>query len=163
MLIWKVIAANPGITRAEIWRHVEHSIPDGYAIRRYSRARNVGAGPSTPTKARSYILTDTLNSMRRNGIINGEGDGKDRQYTVVREIEYWGNADAIDETGSKAAEHMAVADALRIAEKWLSRADPDRVNRHGQRSVILGPPSRKEYEALVLVVKALRAKRPPEA
>jgi len=159
MLIWKVIAANPGITRAEIWKHVEHGIPDGYAIRRYVRARSVGARPPAPTKARSYILTDTLNSMRRSGIISGEGDGKDRRYTVAREMNYRGNADAIDETGSKAAEHMAVADALRIAEKWLARAKPDRVDSLGRRSVpVLGPPSRKEYEALVILVKAVRAR-----
>jgi len=37
MLIWKVIAASPGITRAQIWEQVEHSIPEGYAIRLYMR------------------------------------------------------------------------------------------------------------------------------
>lgn len=165
MLIWKVIAANPGITRTGIWEHVEHSIPEGYATRVYAaslrhRGKLVASGSATNlTRARGFILTDKLYAMRKGGAVDWEGDGADRRYTVAREPRYRGNMDAIDETGTKAADHMAVADALRVAEKWLARARPDRVDSLGRRSVpILGPPSRKEYEAFMLVVKALRAK-----
>jgi hypothetical protein len=165
MLIWKVIAANPGITRAEIWEHVEHSIPEGYATRMYVR----NALKSTPepsgvdlSRARGFVLTLALHHMRRARSVTWEGDGRARRYTVAREIDYKGNAETIDETGTKAAEHMAVAEALRTAEKWLARAKPDRLDRNGRRGPVIGPPSRKEYEALLLVVKTVRAKNGAE-
>jgi hypothetical protein len=162
MLIWKVIAANPGITRAEIWERVEHSIPEGYALRAHAaelrkkkpRERTAALGLA---RARGYVLTFRLQQMRQSGNVTWDGDGRARRYAATRQPHYRGNPDAIDETGTRAAEHMAVADALRTAEKWLARADPDRVARNGKRGPVIGPPSRKEYEAVLLVVKTLRA------
>lgn len=161
MLIWKVIAANPGISRQGIWEQAEHSIPEGYATRMYARNGGIKSTPDGSGvdlgRARGFVLTLALHHMRRAQSVTWEGDGRDRRYTVAREIYYKGNPDVIDETGTKAAEHMAVADALRAAEKWLARADPDRVARNGKRGPVIGPPSRKEYEAVLLVVKTLRA------
>jgi hypothetical protein len=159
MLIWKVIAANPGITREEIWKRVEHSIPEGYAVRRHSvelRKRGIPSPDGSAlgiSKARSYILTYSLQQMRVSQAVTCEGQGKDRLYTVARELHYRGNPDAIDETGTKAGEHMAMAEALRTAEQVIARAAPGRS----------GPVvclNRKEYAALGLMVKALRAKAP---
>jgi hypothetical protein len=47
---------------------------------------------------------------------------------------------------------MAVAEALRVVEKMLARGDPDQ-----KRGPAL-PGGRKEYEAVMLVARALRAK-----
>lgn len=48
MLIWKVMAANPGITRAGIWERIEHDIPAGYALRMYgSYLRTRGGSQQT--------------------------------------------------------------------------------------------------------------------
>lgn len=81
------------------------------------------------------------------------GDG----YHSLRGIDYRGDAEAIDVDGSKAAEHMALADALRTVEKTLARANLDR--KHGP-LVSLGL---KEYEAVSLLVKTLRAKGSSDA
>lgn len=161
MLIWKVIAANPGISRQDIWEQVEHSIPEGYAQRRYVNARRnrrgVGARTPapTPSRARHYVLTDALCQMRALGSITWEGDGADRRYNIVREPSYHGNAKAIDETGTKATEHMAIVEALRIAEKMLARANLD--TKHGPLVYL----RRTEYQAVALLVKAVRAKDRP--
>ena len=163
MLIWKVIAANPGITRAEIWERVEHSIPDGYARRLYvaHKARKYQASDDAGylRAARRGLLSKALWTMVRLGSLAKEGDG----YRSLRKPAYQGNPETVDETGTKAAEHMALADALRVAEKWLARAKPDRADRNGRPGPILGPPSRKEYEALMLLVTALRVKGSTEA
>ena len=107
---------------------------------------------------REAIVTDTQNPrahpQRVLRSITWEGNGQDRRYTVARELYYWGNPDAIDETGSKAAEHMALADALRALEQMIGRANLTR--KYG--ACLTG--GRKDYEALVIVVRALRAKRP---
>jgi hypothetical protein len=154
MLIWKVIAANPGITRAEIWKRVEHSIPDGYAMRVYaqdvasqSRKRRVEPAPLLLDGARGYVLTRRLKDMRRGGVITWEGDGNERRYAVARELRYRGNPDAIDETGTKAAEHMAIADALRVVERLLAQGDKLRT-RLGSRQI----------SAIETLAKAVRSK-----
>jgi hypothetical protein len=90
--------------------------------------------------------------MRKRGSVSWEGTGTDRRYTVARELDYQGNADAIDETGTKAAEHMALAEALRTVEKMLGRANLTR--KYG--ACLTG--GKKDYDALLVVVKALRAK-----
>jgi hypothetical protein len=157
MLIWKVIAANPGITREEIWKQVEHGIPDGYAKRLYARCELksiADPGAIDLGRARSFILTLRLQNMRTMKHVTWEGGGKDRRYTAATQPVYRGNADAIDETGTKAAEHMALADALRIAEKMLARGKP------GNRSGPVVCANRREYEAVSLLVRALRAKGP---
>jgi hypothetical protein len=160
MLIWKVIAANPGITRQGIWARVEHDIPIGYATRRFAKTGNlVQRGPRTrfspEAAARSFVLTETLNSMQRHGHISREGAGQDRKFSVAKEPRYLGNPDAIDETGTKAAEHMALADALRTVEKMLAKADPAR---RGKPGAPLGGIGWKEVDAVTLLVQALRAR-----
>jgi hypothetical protein len=144
MLIWKVIAANPGITRAQIWERVEHGIPLGYALRvlRHENDRPGSPRRSFEEYARSRMLTRTLASMKYQGMIAKDGDG----FRALREPWYVGNAEAVDETGTKAAEHMAVAEALRRVERLL--ATPSAVQKYG----------RKNCEAMALLVKTLRAK-----
>jgi hypothetical protein len=154
MLIWKVIAASPGITYGEIRERVEHDIPAGYACRRFERwsyrpKKYIGTDRSLPMylrKARGYILAMALSDMKRNRNITSDGSGKGQRYTVARELHYMGNADAIDETGTKAAEHMAVAEALRKVERML--ATPTAVQKYG----------RKNCEAIERLVRTLRAR-----
>jgi hypothetical protein len=159
MLIWKVIEANPGITRAGIWERVEHDIPAGYALRSYAadmakkgKSLEAVAPASKLSRARGFVLTVRLNTMRKGDSVVWEGDGPDRRYTVAQELTYHGNPDAIDETGTKAAEHMAVADALRTVEKMLAKGSTER--KYGPAFV----GGRKEYEAVTLLVRTLRAK-----
>lgn len=162
MLIWKVIAANPGITRQGIWEHVEHGIPEGYALRRYfvyretsgSGGRTGGGKSRTPRDpglllraARYYVLRHALRGMCRGGSIVSEIVDGDCRYAVGRELRYLGDPETIDVDGSKAAEHMAMADALRVAEKFLKR---------GSTRLTL-----KEREAVEIVIRALRARRLP--
>jgi len=153
MLIWKVIAASPGITRQGIWEQVEHGIPEGYAMRRYMRARP-GVSARSIESARNYVLSDALTQMRRSGSIASEHDGTMRHYTVGRELGYHGNPETIDTDGRKAAEHMALADALRILRKAIAKGDPTRA------SGPIFPCGHKEYCALVVAVEALTAKGP---
>lgn len=156
MLIWKVIEANPGIDRAGIWARVEHGIPEGYALRRL-RGHEASRGRYTRDdslvyllRARNYVLSHALSYMRKCHLITWEGDGQDRRYTAAKQPRYVGNPGTIDETGTKGADHMAVADALRTAESLLAR-NPHR--EHGP--ALMG--TRKEKEAVALVVAALRA------
>jgi hypothetical protein len=72
---------------------------------------------------------------------------EDGRYTATRKPQYFGNLDAIDETGTKAAEHMAVADALRIVEKALAAP----YQRHGDIR------SQRLYDAMGVLARALRA------
>jgi hypothetical protein len=151
MLIWKTIKANPGITRDELLAKIEHGIPEGYALRRYANARqSVAANGSAATlwRARRYVLTDALAHLRhQKSAVRVDGC-----YSALSPPKYLGNPEAIDVDGSKAAEHMAVADALGTLEKAIARAKPD---------IPMQSPVRlthKEYEALVLVTRALRAK-----
>jgi hypothetical protein len=149
MLIWKVIAANPGITRAQIWERIEHSIPAGYARRMYAQDLKKKKSDLDTfrsdflPRARGFVLTTRLNTMRKTGSVAWDGAGNARRYTVVRPPIYHGNPEVIDETGTKAAEHMAIAEALRTAEKMLARGIPRKPN---------------EHEAVTLLVKTLRAK-----
>lgn len=150
MLIWKTIKANPGITRSEIWAKVEHGIPDGYALRRWTagrpHARVVANGLAT-TRARSYVLSDVLANMQKCGnIVKVSGC-----YSALRQPKYLGNPEAIDVDGSKAAEHLAVADALRVAEKAIGKP----FNRDKRNGAIR---TRELYDAVTVMVKALRAK-----
>jgi hypothetical protein len=164
MLIWKTIKANPGITRDQLWKRVEHGIPEGYALRRYAAElkaieRRSGRTPNGSgvrlTQARGYVLTHALARLRgRGSVVRVDGC-----YSALRQPDYRGNLDVIDVDGTKAAEHLAVADALVTVEKWLAGANPDRpLGPSGRRGGVLGPPSRKQYEALVIVARALRAK-----
>lgn len=156
MLIWKTIKANPGITRDELWTKVEDGIPPGYAMRRYAAElnaieRRTGRTPNGSgvrlTQARGYVLTHVLARMRgRGSVIRKNGC-----YSALKQPQYLGNPDMIDHTGTKAAEHMATADALRTLEKTIARAKP---NIPHQSPVRL---TQKEYDALVVAVKALRA------
>jgi hypothetical protein len=152
MLIWKTIKANPGITRAELWKKVEHGIPEGYAQRMYARHGVKGWSRDGfllhPERARNYVLMNSLRSLRRsNKIVLVDGC-----YSALKQPQYLGDPEVIDVDGNKAAEHMAMADALRTLEKAIARAKPD---------IPMQSPVRlthKEYEALVLVTRALRAK-----
>lgn len=124
MLIWKVIDANPGITRAEIFAKVEDQIPLGYAKRRYDahyRSRGRGAdreASSVGPRARLYVLTESLTTMRRTGTIRRESD----QYTVLRPIgRYQGDPAKVDETGTAAAEHLNTAYAMRTLRSLRAR------------------------------------------
>lgn len=150
MLIWKVIAANPGITRSQIWERVEHDIPAGFAIRRFARSSKGGAHDTAPPlgTARRFILNEVLNSMCRFGTLTSDGSGAERRFTAAREPQYRGNRDAIDETGTKAAEHMAVAEALRKVERLLTNRSLE---------IKIG---RGNIEAIAVLVKALRARGP---
>lgn len=149
MLIWKVVAASPGITRQGIWQRVEHDIPAGYARRLYP---DVVPGPMGTTSARSRVLTNTLGNMCRHGSMQAEGAGRGRRFTVARPLGYHGNPDMVDEPGTRAADHLAEAKALLVMEKALTRAKPGRAHQSPLRL------TQKEYEALVLVVRGLRAK-----
>ncbi len=158
MLIWKVIAANPGITRAEIWERVEHDIPAGYAQRLYAGWRKSIVANDSPTilpRARRHVLTDVLCQMRKAKHVTWDGDGPDgRRYTAAKQPVYLGNPDVVDETGTRAAEHMAVAEALRVVEKALAqgRPPPSAVGGHGLR--LRG----QLFDAVEILAKALRAK-----
>jgi hypothetical protein len=151
MLIWKTIDASPGITRDEIFEKIEHEIPPGWAKRRYAveigRSENVESLPIM--NARRYILTHTLRMMRSKhlSIICDDAGG----YRTLREIKmYRGNRDHVDETGTKAADHINAAYALPVVEKFVARTEE------------LGPrgksrPTAKEWDAIKQVARAYRA------
>ena len=118
MLIWKTIDANPGITRDEIFGKIEHEIPAGWAKRRYAAMEKhrgkIKALENDPARvlilARRYVLSNTLSQMKYLGSVHREGDG----YSILRALQrYAGNRDHIDETGTKAAEHINRAYAER--------------------------------------------------
>ena len=158
MLIWKVIAASPGITRAQIWERVEHDIPAGYAARLYVRhGKTRTRDPSLVRldRARSFVLTEALKKMRREpAMVTSVGDESDRRYTAVRQPHYYGNPDAVDETGTRAAELMAIADALSVVEKALARCQsPD----HRAAPRLYG----KLRDAVEILARAQRAKQLP--
>jgi hypothetical protein len=152
MLIWKTIKANPGITREQLWEKVEHGIPSGYALRRFGGdardSRLAHRSASRTTRARQYVLTKSLASMTYLRLIVR----MDGCYSALKQPQYRGNPDVVDHTGTKAAEHMAAADALRVLEKTVARAKP---NIPHQSPVHL---TQKEYDALVLLVKTVRDK-----
>lgn len=141
MLIWKVIDANPGITRDEIFDRIEHEIPAGWAKRRYlnqmdrwDRDRSIDLAA-----ARRYVLTHTLKMMRLHGSIANAEAG----YRTLREIRrYRGRPDQVDATGSVAAEHLNDAYALRTAEAWVARGS--------------SRTSAAEREAIIRVIRAMR-------
>ncbi len=160
MLIWKVIAASPGIIRARIWERVEHDIPPGYATRLYSneRARHgksiAHASAIDLARARGYVLTLALINLREKGNVSWDGEGNDRRYMAARPPVYRGNPDMIDESGTRAAEHMALAEALRVVEKALAqgRPPPSAVGGHGLR--LRG----KLFDAVEILAKTVRAR-----
>lgn len=147
MLIWKVIHANPGITRDEIFARVEQQIPEGWAKRRYATLYKIPSDRLTSGgilgRARREMLTLTLQKMRRYGSIErGDGGG----YKTRREIRrYQGNPDAVDETGTRAADHLNAAYALPKAEAAVARVNPENPR-----------PTKAEWEAIVRVVKQAR-------
>lgn len=149
MLIWKVIDANPGITRDEIFAKVEHEIPAGWAKRRYIQAGKIGgAAASVPpilARARRYILTEALASMRRTGRIECDGNGN-RTLKPLRIRKGEGNPDYVDATGDQAANHLNEAYAWRTLQaarkRWKS--DSPRL-------------SRTEYRALITVLDVRRS------
>jgi hypothetical protein len=70
MLIWKVIEANPGITRAGIWERVEHGIPEGYALRRFhSKVGPQASGPTLVASARHIKVNCRQQARRRHMIL----------------------------------------------------------------------------------------------
>jgi hypothetical protein len=164
MLVWKVIAANPGITRQGIWDHVEHSIPAGYATRLYIRCAmksTPDAGGVDLRRARGFVLTLILQKMRTMGTVVWQGNGKERQYVAHRQPVYFGDPEMIDVDGSKAADHLTVADALRRIEGMLVRAARAKeAQKRGSHSGSWVRGSQKDYDALQVLVKALRAKGP---
>lgn len=84
--------------------------------------------------------------------VSCEGDNADRRYTVIRELQYFGNPEAIDVHGGNAAQHMALADALRTLEKAAAKVNTDRRGRPGAAL----PLGWKEYDALLILLKATR-------
>ena len=129
MLIWKVIDANSGITRDEIFAKIEHQIPAGWARRRYVGQAKVKLGAEslghnlTLTRARGFVLTAILKDMRASGsVVRNAGC-----YETLREIkQYRGNPDHVDETGTKAAEHLNAAYAIPKIRAFIARANPNR-------------------------------------
>ncbi len=121
-------------------------------MRLYAKRNTDARRPVSVLAARSQFLSDTLYRLRKRENVAAEGTGTDRQYTPAREPAYYGNPDAVDETGTKAAEHMAIADALRTVEKMLARGNPERKSG----PAIAG--GRKDYAAVALLVGTLRAK-----
>lgn len=157
MLIWKVIDANPGITREEIFAKVEQGIPAGWAKRRYAVGRNkqdVEVEALSSTRARSYILSETLLTMRRWQSIARDEVGR---YRTLRPLEnYHGDPSKIDHTGTRAAEHLTEAYALRTAEKFLASIPSE---------VLLDPrgrvrPTAADLAAMVQVVRGARRRIP---
>ena len=159
MLIWKIIEANPGIDRAGIWERAEHGIPEGYALRRYAnslprdgkRTADISSVQSL-ARARNYVLGHTLTHMRhsRPPMVGWEGLGNDRRYTALRLPHYVGDPGTVDETGTKAAEHMARADALRILKAARARVNPA-IARGPNLTIRRG----REMEAFDLMLEAL--------
>ena len=148
MLIWKVIDATTGITRKEIWERVEKDIPPGYALRRYENVRAHRNAPTLPV-ARKYVFNGLLANLERHGAIRSTGAGAERMFIAGRDLWYRGNPDAIDETGTKAADHMAVAEALRVVDKLLASGGSLR-SRLGSRQIA----------AIATLAQAARAKGP---
>ena len=145
MLIWKVIDANPGITREEIFAKVEHEIPAGWAKRRYIQAGKIAGNraesPAILTRARRYILTESLASIRRTRRIEGSPEGG---YETLRPIRFYGgDGERIDATGDQAANHLNERYAWRTLhaarKRW--KTDSPRL-------------SRAEYRALVALLDA---------
>jgi hypothetical protein len=133
MLIWKVIAANPGIDRAGIWAKIERQIPEGYALRSYERYRETSGGRlaergASPQTARRFVLTKALANMRQLGTVTAAGTGDKAAYTVARPPRYLDNAEAVDETGTRLADHMALVEACRTIERMLARAEQPRLS-----------------------------------
>jgi hypothetical protein len=128
MLIWKMVDANPGITRRELFAKIEHDIPPGWAERRYkSRKRKQ---PGTIAETRWYVLTDTIVSMIRTGSLRRDpppsSSARDKAGTarmyVARELQNWaGDASKIDATQTRAATHMKVAYAIQTVRGFLAR------------------------------------------
>lgn len=149
MLIWKVVNANPGITRQGIWEKIEHEIPTGYALRRYANSQKPTQTldhEQLVERARRFVLTHALGNMAVKGILGfTAGTRTMRQYVTLREIRrYNGDPDKIDATGTVAAEHLNTAYALRTARAWQRRTEG-----HVTRC------SARERAALVTVMDAL--------
>lgn len=120
MLVWKLLSAEPGLTRDEIFARVEHAIHVGNARRAYARKSGAtGRAPDIDTRrARGFVLTSLLHDMRKLGTVERDDAGR---YRAGREPRYSGDPDTIDETGTKAAEHLAHAYAKRAVRAYLAR------------------------------------------
>ena len=160
MLVWKVIHANPGITRQEIFARIEHQIPSGWALRRYTkqawfRRRKTSCPPAGGQevflrRARGFILSYMLNQMCHKGSITTDGDG----YRTIRQPHYKGNPEHVDETGAKAAEHVNTAYALKTAETFAKRA---------RQAMAANPKARpqptvKELSAILRIIETYRTR-----
>ena len=129
MLIWKTIDTNPGITRDEIFAKISDRIDPGYAKRRYVAKNKISGdrllSPEILTRARRFVLSDCLIQMRRWGSV--ARDEHDR-YQVMREIGFYnGNPDHVDETDTKAADHINRA----YAERTLFAAGKRLASQYG--------------------------------
>lgn len=126
-LIWKVIDANPGITRDGVVAKVLPSVPSGWASRRRMpedspghRYKTLGPQRLVSLDARKrYLIVSTLAKMVSCRSIAKSADGG---YTTLRPLRnYKGDVDRVDETGTVAADHLNDAYALRVAETWMAR------------------------------------------
>ena len=127
MLIWKVIDANPGITRDEIFAKIEHEIPAGWAKRRYINYRKINADSQSPAlilaRARSYVVKDILHQMRQWKSVAQSADGT---YRTLRPIKcYNGDPASVDATGDHAANHLNEAYAWRTLQAARKRFKAD--------------------------------------
>lgn len=123
MLVWKVIDANSGITRPEIFAKIEDQIPSGYAIRRYAAAKKSVARAPATLSARSFVLTETLSRLIRYGSVAKSADTKG--YWTLRPIKrYFGDPAKVDETGTAAAEHLNTAYAIKTVRAAGTRVNP---------------------------------------
>ena len=127
MLIWKVIDANPGITREEIFAKVEHEIPAGWAKRLYINANKIRVDGTSAARilerARRHAFMQTLAHMRKYGSVAQSAEGN---YRILRPIkQYNGNPDQVDATGDQAANHLNEAYAWRTLQAARKRFNPD--------------------------------------
>lgn len=136
MLIWKLIETEPGITRDQILAKIGARVPLGYARRRlaaHMASRNAPtvrggqaavAAPSlngiSADRARRFLVTNSLKGMRASGTVARDGEGA---YRVLRPLRYYGDPETIDITGTKAAEHLDRAYAIRTLRKFNARAE----------------------------------------
>jgi hypothetical protein len=154
MKIWAAIDATgtAGITRDELFREVEHSIPVGYARRLHWRyiERNRHPSPTSNSsvqkqakgpppmayedvpagQARRFVLSQSLSNLVRD-----QGGGaaiardEEGRYRTLRPIKrYQGDRRAVDATGIIASTHMAAIEALRVMGIAAERVNPRKPN-----------------------------------
>lgn len=153
MLIWKTIEANPEITRDGIWKLIEHAIPAGYAIRRFSKINENLAEPSARflSAARNELLSKFLAQMLYDGRLLADGPKFEYRYSVGKKPRYHGDVAAIDLDGSKAVDHLTLAGAIRTLHAMTARANQN-PRAPGPRLTM----RQHEYEALQVVLAAVK-------